>query len=554
MGSRTVASTFTTQVQLRTFNFIGLGLIFLWSLSPIGSQSVLHILFTPLKPVATQANVSYFNSRQQSYSAPSGPFKTIWYNGFTILLGSAILTPSSVKEGSMDAWGNPKIPYFSRLSSATADENGWVQISSTDSATVYSSLFGIPLSGIGFGNTTMTVESSYISLDCNNLTISKQLGSDGQFHKSDQISTTGPFVSFEDVSVNAAWAIGYQGLDVGAYNPSYTGNSSFLYPQSCPDCLPLNYFNMTFEPGTLLFQEYEGVENTTSIYCTPSQVYIESSIFCMKDSASQMCQVIAQRPSVLPHMPSTITYLSFPKAMLGVTSLLPNATSSLSTVNYIQNYLYTPNDDAAIMANSESVTAVRFEPGIAAVSLDDFGDRFGQLLNAYLYASMWNATPYITGAPFGGIIASQTGGNNASFLPAYTDEDITAMIQNQTSAFTVPAVLTNEKKVYLAFYPWLITFLFCTTVMQVAAIFGVIYSRRTIVPDYLGYVSSLAKESPYIRMPDVGVNMDGMDKARMVKEVKVRLGDVADEKGTVGRLAFARLNETVKVEKGKLYV
>lgn len=93
--------------------------------------------------------------------------------------------------------------------------------------------------------------------------------------------------------------------------------------------------------------------------------------------------------------------------------------------------------------------------------------------------------------------------------------------------------------------------------MLAAAVVGVWYSRRTIVPDYLGFVSSLAKESPYIAMPDVGVNMDGMDKARLCKEVKVRLGDVSggvDEERGVGRLAFARLGETKKVRRGMLYV
>lgn len=131
------------------------------------------------------------------------------------------------------------------------------------------------------------------------------------------------------------------------------------------------------------------------------------------------------------------------------------------------------------------------------------------------------------------------------------------MIQNQTYAFTVPAVQTNQSMVYLCFYPWLSVFLVSNIVMLLASIAGIYYSRKTIVPDYLGYVSSLAKESPYIRMPDVGVNMDGMDKARMVKEVKVRLGDVSDGpggRGGIGRLAFARLEETSKVQRGKLYI
>lgn len=94
--------------------------------------------------------------------------------------------------------------------------------------------------------------------------------------------------------------------------------------------------------------------------------------------------------------------------------------------------------------------------------------------------------------------------------------------------------------------------------MLLAAITGVYFSRKTIVPDYLGFVSSLAKESPFIRMPDVGINMDGMDKAKLVKDMKVRLGDISEFEGgnntQVGRLAFARMEETTKVKRGKLYI
>ena len=189
--------------------------------------------------------------------------------------------------------------------------------------------------------------------------------------------------------------------------------------------------------------------------------------------------------------------------------------------------------------------------------MKEFGDRLGQILNAYIYGSMWNSTPYITGASFDGIKANIVGGNSASFVPATSQDVLAAMIQNQTAAFTVPATLVTSSQVYFVYFSWLSVFLVSTLVMLSASIVGIIYSRRTIVPDYLGYVSSLAKESPYIRMPDVGVNMDGMDKARLVKDVKVRLGDVAnveDGKGQIGRLAFARMEETVGVRKGKLYI
>jgi hypothetical protein len=177
-----------------------------------------------------------------------------------------------------------------------------------------------------------------------------------------------------------------------------------------------------------------------------------------------------------------------------------------------------------------------------------------------MYASMWNATAYVLGAPFSGIDANRVGGNSASFIPAASSEDLTAMLQNQTAAFTVPASLITIAPVYYVYYSWLLVFLVATMVMLVASIVGVVYSRKTIVPDYLGYVSSLAKESQYIRMPDVGVNMDGIDKARLVKDVRVRLGDVSEQamagdgKGLIGRLAFARAEDCRGVKKGQLYI
>ena len=56
----------------------------------------------------------------------------------------------------------------------------------------------------------------------------------------------------------------------------------------------------------------------------------------------------------------------------------------------------------------------------------------------------------------------------------------------------------------------------------------------------------------------MGVNMDGMDKARMAKDVRVRLRDVSSDiivgRGGIGRLAFGRLEEAAEVEKGRLYI
>ncbi|KAF8865288.1 hypothetical protein BDZ45DRAFT_736399 [Acephala macrosclerotiorum] len=557
MGSRTVASAITTQIQLRSFNLVGMGLILVWILSPLGGQSILHILFTPMKTTSSPSNITYFNTRQQSYSSPTGDFSNQWFSGFSILFSSSLLAPTAVMESSMDIWGNVKVPCFSSISSAgePRDSDGWVQTLANNGSLVYSSVFGIPMTGIGFGNTTLTMESTYMELSCTNITTQPiPNATDGSEFKSFLVSTSGPFFAFQNVSLADPWSIGYKGQDVTQMGSNDT--SGFVYPQSCPDCLSTTLSNSSFSNGTLVFQEFEGQDNVVSVFCTPSQQYVENEIFCTKDTKSQQCQVTAQRPSTLPHMPPELTYLSFDDVALGVTALLRNSTPQFKAVNQLQNWLLDPTSGVSLISTPNSGSNNEGETPLANVPLKDIGDRLGQLLNAFIFGSMWNSTTYIIETPLYDITEVLTGGNNASFTPA-TTTDLITMIQNRTSAFTVTGTQVNAAQVYLAFFPWLIVFLLSNLVMLLAAITGVYFSRRTIVPDYLGFVSSLAKESSFIRMPDVGVNMDGMDKAKLVKDMKVRLGDVSEfdgVSGNVGRLAFARMEETTKVKRGKLYI
>ena len=569
MGSRTVASSITTQVHLRKYNLIGLGLIILWSLSPIGSQAILYILESPLEPTLSSVDVGYINTRQQSYAAPDGAFRGTWFSGFTMLLGSSLLAPTAVKTSSMDLWGNVKIPYYSSIlnSSTAVSEDGWVKIPDNFTPT-HSALFGIPLSGIQPGNTTLTIESSYIQLNCTEQTFinsnrstpqeaevqnNELVSSNSTRIISTLISPNGPFLSSQNVSFGSSWAIGYRGPDIAAFNES-NGNSSltWTYPKSCPDCLDKNVA-AAIAPGTVLYQEFDGLENATNVFCTPTQTYIESSITCEKTDDTQTCKVTAQRLSRLPHNPESITYLSFGEVVLGVSALLPNL-SPLADNNPVQRFLYDPSSADGIITGAASNLGDGQSPlALREVSLAQFGYRLGQIINTFIYASMWNSTAYTIGASFEGIMNQRMGGNAASFKSA-TPLEVYEMIQNQTAAFTVPAILEEQVRIYKVSYPWAAVFMFATSAMLFSACGGVYFSRNTVVPDYLGYVSSLAKESPYVRMPNGGANLDGMDRARLMKDLRVRLGNVDEGRGQVGRLAFARLEETGVVRKDSFYV
>jgi len=475
-----------------------------------------------------------------------------------MLFGAALLAPSEVKTNTMDLWGNVKIPYYSSVLQAntTVDGDGWTELPQTYTP-IYSSLFGIPTFGLQLGNTSFTMESSYIGLNCSNLTTTNESNGIGQLKKNTLISPNGPFVSQNDVSLVAPWALGYQGPDVAAYNSTVFSNTSDTYtlPQSCPDCIPPNMNTTGVDPGILLYQEFDSSDNTSSVFCIPSQEYIESAITCEKLANSQTCKVTAQRQSQLPHADSSLTTLSFRTVILGLSSLLPNSTPQVTLTNSIQSYIYNPLSEASIISGTDSLGlgAIGLESPLLTMSMQDFSNNFGQIINTFLYASMWNATPYITGAPLNTITPTILGNNAASFVPA-SQADLVAMIQNRTSAFTVPATLTNQIQVYRVSFPWVIIFLLTTFAMLGSAIIGTVFSRNTVLPDYLGYVSSLAKESPYVRMPNGGANLDGMDRARLMKDLRVRLGNVDEGRGEVGRLAFARLEETGVVRKDSFYI
>lgn len=514
------------------------------------------MLQSPLVPITSNTGVTYFNTRAQSYSSPTGPFRNTWYSGFTMLFGASLLAPASIKLSSMDLWGNVKIPYYSSVirANSTVDNEGWTTLPK-DFYPTYTSLFGIPMSELSFGNTTLTMESSYVALECGNKTVANVSNGGIQLEKNTLISPAGPFLSNDPVSTTAAWAIGYQGPDIAQFNETFFNSNisyPYTYPQSCPDCLPNDIPVGNIDPGTLLYQEFDVLDNVTSIYCTPSQVYIESSIFCESTLASTNCRVLAQRPSQLTHKPTTITTLSFRRVILGLTSLLPNSTPQYTLTSPIQSYLYDPLSSTSILSGTNSIGLIGGDSPIHSLPMDDFSLRLGQILNTYLHASIWNATAYITGEPLNSLTSVLLGGNSPSLTPS-TPTSLSLLLQNRASTLTVPAMLTTPIRIYRVSYPWIALFIFATVAMTFSAISGVLFSRNTVVPDYLGYVSTLAKESPHVRMPNGGANLDGMDRARLMKDLRVRLGDV-EEGGQVGRLAFARAEETAVVRKDSFYV
>ncbi|KAH8746743.1 hypothetical protein BGZ57DRAFT_935843 [Hyaloscypha finlandica] len=547
MGSKTVGGTIITQVRLWHFSLAGLGLILLWLLSPVGGQAVLRILSTTSTRTVSNAAVNYLNSRQQVYAGL--PAFDSWYPGFAGIFTASLLAPMAVKAGPLDLWGNLKIPYFSGLANVTEDSNGWKQSPQTNYTPSYSSIFGIPISGVPTGNATFNVQSTYVELSCSNRT-SSRTRSLNFFSNPGLISTNGPFVSAQNVTFQTLWTMGYLGDNVTDLTNNITIQSL--------DSLSNQTESGTFLPGLLLYQDFTGSQNVTSIYCVPLQKYIESEITCTQSSpgAPQSCGVTAQRLSLLPHMPNTLTLMTYPQVFNGLSSLLPRSTQQLNHIDLLQNYLEQPLSNSYIQSTPwPSFTSPPTESRLQNISLQDFGDRLGSLINAFLHGAQLNSTTYLTG--------------EAHSLPqqqlATTPSSMSAQIKALSPSFTL---LTNSTIPGLDHYsisiPFLALFLLASLVIPLSALVSMILSRVTLSRDYLGCVSSLARESRYVEFPDGGVGLDGLKRSRMCSEWRVRLGDVGDVDGgwsigtgvalTVGRYALGDEAKTRVVDGRKLYL
>ncbi|KAH8703167.1 hypothetical protein BGW36DRAFT_457502 [Talaromyces proteolyticus] len=163
VGSTTVFGTLSTLFSFRSLNRLGIGLFFLWALSPLGAQGTLRILSASYKYTVSSPHLAYLNVVATS----SLVNKTLWnYQNSAAddLFIAGLVTYKVTGQSSTDLWGNVKIPILNDTMSA----GSWID--TTDRSVPYSSTIGIPLFGLlENGNTSGTITTSYISFECADL-------------------------------------------------------------------------------------------------------------------------------------------------------------------------------------------------------------------------------------------------------------------------------------------------------------------------------------------------------------------------------------------------
>ncbi|KAF2873962.1 hypothetical protein BDV95DRAFT_604181 [Massariosphaeria phaeospora] len=164
----------------------------------------------------------------------------------------------------------------------------------------------------------------------------------------------------------------------------------------------------------------------------------------------------------------------------------------------------------------------------------DMSRRLTRVLNIYWDASRWPQN-IVRNDPYAKSSLNETSG-----------EPPTLMMMNRTDA-----LFTWQEPIYKANIPWVISLLLCSGVLLLLGIVSLLLSFRITAHDIFDYVSSFTRDNPYIDAPAGGSHLDGAERARLLKGLKVQLGDV-DAGAEVGYIALRSVRGEEECAEGRI--
>ncbi|KIW02632.1 uncharacterized protein PV09_06073 [Verruconis gallopava] len=509
LHSRSVFSTFTAALSLRSFHVITPLLLLLWALSPLGGQASLRIVSTQPAYTIVPHNFTYLAYASafsnEGEGSPSANLLTPINAAFT----SALVTSKSSKEAHQDPYGNIKIPIYGSLPPSTGvDATEWREIADDGSKVTWSSLTGIPIAGLPTtGISNFTMNTGYMYSTCN---------VDGEEADLNLLSLSN--------STNYAPSGGYSGAN-------FAIAASFLTYLGAPPA------NFTFR--ALASEDFTANKTLTVANCTMSMEYVELQVRC--DGAT--CKSLRARPAPTPatHIQSFyaeaakkinltdytplnglaqpgVSVTSFWKNFVNSTNPSIACDTSTCTTSGIEGYLVDPNSPFSF-----TTTPLIWQQGNELIS-----QRFTQLINTYWINSV---APRSTTGNFSGPTEASTN--------AYNTDSFVGTIQTAQEVLKVNMV-------------WLVILLVAAAAMFLCGIYSSLMGMRRRGPDILDSFTALLRDNPYVQDEHYSSMEDASAQARRLRNTVVQLGDVrhADE---VGHVAVGWANSTGPLDPLKMY-
>lgn len=544
LGSRTFGGAILTQITLGTFNLLGVGLVALWVFSPLGTQALLRTLYTGMVEDIVPLNITYRDTMSDtglssifSASVSSPSLEADHFGSIASTMASVLRMPDHIRLSAMDPWDNVKIPFFTEENdTAEMDKSGWRSFAPTSDQNHehYSALVGVQIEDVPAGNTTLTVESTYIDLDCYNVTTYER----GRPVKEDvdwewrSFYDSSPEPRVPPANANSSWqgfnlndshwmiAVDHF-VDVGTWT-----NRTWLAEHNGLDYLSESLNHVFDTPA--IFADEPGVEVSPtklymfgwyrfanphpplsfSAYCDVRQKYVETQVLCERreGSARHICAATAQRPSMKKHASELISFLNFPGVFEKISEQMP-AVGKFPWNNLIIDYLAKPSEKDGILSNP-------FEN----VDKFLFGRRLSQMLNTYIF------------------VAAHDFGVEKRFSPP------------QFNRTTNDAKLIELVERYQVSRLGVTLSFICCGVFLLGGIASILFTHLSAGPEVLGYASTLLRDSRFVDLPPGSSRMNASDLSKAIQEYRVRYGKIQEEQKDEALFGVGLEDETTPIQ------
>jgi hypothetical protein len=501
VGCQSLFGAISRQFALRQLDVLGVVILVLWCLSPIGGQSALRLLSTQPLQIMGNETTRYLPIEAASFTFMQGAdAASEGWPSFAPIYMTALRTSRKQMASTMDLWGNVLIPDFALVAKSNQrqpTDTDWMTVS--NNTTSFSSFIGIPVVGTpSNGNSTFNVVSRYNTIDCaaSNITY---------------------ISNYTDWNFNLTTSFSVVPTGIGGV------------------------FNLTSHQTFSLTSMMSDTMNNVSASqanCSIGVQDVESSVSCV----GQNCKVQAMRLSTVPlkqRAPvNTIalmnSYGQWPFATVGVKSHA--AAGSIEGSTPTEMWLADPNTNFSQIFDYVN---------LSAVPAQDLSYRIEVLWNTFWQSTF--GTQYIVGGMT----------SNLSFYdaaPMSLARDSAA--ENITFNSSTAVVSRLDGDVYICHWKYSALVFLTSAILLAAGLATAFLRARTLAPDILTTAAALTRDNPFARSLgawQTGSYADGLERARSMRQVSVVIGDVRADRD-VGHIAFATLDQgPQRLRKGRLY-
>ncbi|EUC41088.1 hypothetical protein COCMIDRAFT_107120, partial [Bipolaris oryzae ATCC 44560] len=503
LGSQSLVSTVSHAISLRSLNFLAIGLLILWALSPLGGQSALRLLYETSNSVF-ESRLVFSVDPDATSPLPAGGFNVDDFNRVNSMVSTALMTTDTLEWSQADIWNHPKIPRLEQLEQEerrNETTRSWYTINHQANHS-YAALTGVNIVNLSkTGITNFTVPYEYMYFDC-------------KFSPANNITTRFDAEHGHNVT-----------------EPNYHTQIEYLRELNAAGILqseggfnPAN--NYTIAPGEAVALTYYLFE------CSMRSVMVEANMLC--ESAS--CRVGRLRRINVPRSKRNGSFLPYDIVNNGMYTrefLQYFARLGGNTSQFLSNPV-----DAYIYGNTQYRPNNSVKNWVEYIGdsqrSTDMSHRMTRVMNTFWDSSRWPVA-MTRNDPWGKKSINQT-----------SDEPFKEM-----TMIKMEATVTHQNPIYRASGGWVGSLIICSSVLLLLGIFSLCLSIYITTPDIFDYVSSLTRDNPNVNVPHGGSSLDGAERARLLKRLPVQLGDVhAGEE--IGYIALRSVTDRSDRERGKV--